>query len=183
MKNLLYITILFFSLQSFAQKTFEVYNYTSQTVKIADIVTKSPSSTYPEFHSKPFGLISIPPGGSYTLVNTANPYRFPFHSPTSSPYITNWERLNSPSSSTPMGSMAAWTLGSSQVFERMHFYVGNDYTSISTPSGSSASGPGWTAFYDEFIDPVNPNIILYTIVIFLNAFLLDQSINSPLEQL
>ena len=102
MKKILIIATLLFSLNNFAQKTFEVYNFTGQTVKLWDIITKPNSlSTYPEFHSKPYGAVTIPPGGSYTLVNTTNVFKFPFQSPTSIPYINKWERLNSASSTTP----------------------------------------------------------------------------------
>ena len=67
MKKLILLALLLGGLPTFAQKTFEVYNYTAYTVQLADIATKVATGTYPEFHSKPSGLISIPPGGSYTL--------------------------------------------------------------------------------------------------------------------
>jgi hypothetical protein len=167
MKKIIIVAILLFSLQNFAQKTFVVYNFTGQTVQLADIITKpSGAAIYPEFHSKPFGLISIPPGGSYTLENTANVYRFPFYSPTSAPYINKWERLNSSSSVTPLTSPVAWPLGSSQIFTRMLFYVGNEYRLITAPTlgSGTVTGTGWTADYVE--DNPAPNVYLYTIVVY-----------------
>src|SRR4051812_15775352 len=98
MKKIFLLAMLLCGLQNFAQKTFEVYNFTAYTVKLADVITKPAGATvYPEFHSKPSGLISIPPGGSYTLQNTANLYRFPLYSLTSIPVIPSWEKLSSTS--------------------------------------------------------------------------------------
>lgn len=158
--------MLFCSMQHFAQKTFEVYNFTSQTVQLADIATKPSGATvYPEFHSKPSGLISIPPGGSYTLVNTANLYRFPLYSPSSSPVIPTWERLTSASPGTNMASASAWPLATSQVFKEMFFYVGSAYKSISVTSPVVPLQPGgWQADYVE--DNPAPNVWFYTIVIY-----------------
>jgi hypothetical protein len=158
-------------LQNFAQKTFEVYNFTGQTVKLWDIITKPNSSaTYPEFHSKPFWSITIPPGGSYVLVNTANIYRFPFHSPSSSPYINTWERLNSPTSSTILSSSVAWSLGNSQVFTSLIFEVGTSWNNLTVPIGltnQTLLGSGWQADYDASQpDPLQPNLWFYTIVIY-----------------
>ncbi|MGL5892195.1 MAG: hypothetical protein ACRC3B_20035, partial [Bacteroidia bacterium] len=90
MKKIILAAALLIGLQSFAQKTYEVYNFTTQTVQLADIMTRTAAGNYPEYHSKPFGLISIPPGGSYTLVNTTNIFRFPFQSPSSIPYVNVW---------------------------------------------------------------------------------------------
>ncbi|WP_329804652.1 hypothetical protein [Flavobacterium facile] len=175
MKKLIIVATLLFSLQNFAQKTFEVYNYTGQTVKLWDIITKPNSSaTYPEFHSKPYGAVTIPPGGSYTLVNTANVFKFPFQSPTSIPYINNWERLNSASSVTPLASTVSWSLGSSnaQVFKSIIFEVGTSWNNLTVPIGtqtipSAVTGSGWQLDYDCYQpDPAQPNLWYYTIVIY-----------------
>jgi len=166
MKKLILLALLLGGLPTFAQKTFEVYNYTAYTVQLADIATKVATGTYPEFHSKPSGLISIPPGGSYTLVNTANLYRFPFLSPSSSPTIPTWERLNSASPPTTyLPSATAWPLGTSQVFKELFFFVGGAYQNISvtSPSLPLQSG-GWQADYVE--DNPAPNVWFYTIVIY-----------------
>lgn len=169
MKKIILIVALLVGLQNFAQKTFEIYNFTGQTVEIASIITKG-TSTYPEFHSKPFGLISIPPGGSFTLENTSNVFRFPFESPTSIPYIDKWERLNSPSSGMVLTSPIAWSFGNSQVFHRMLFYVGSSYNNLpAVPTGvttvaPAVTGAGWQLDYD-CSNPA-PNVWFYTIVIY-----------------
>lgn len=178
MKKIFIIVTLLFSLNNFAQKTFEVYNFTGQTVKLWDIITKPYSTaTYPEFHSKPFLAVTIPPGGSYTMVNTANVFKFPFQSPSSIPYINKWERLNSASSVTSMTSPVAWSLGTatSQIFKSIIFEVGtswNNFTttppvpiiSYSAPTYTNPTSPGWQLDY-ECSNPV-PNVWYYTIVIY-----------------
>lgn len=170
MKKFILAAMLLFGLQGFAQKTFEVYNFTTQTVQLADIITRA-GSVYPEYHSKPFGLVSIPPGGSYTLVNTANVFRFPFQSPTSAPYINKWERLNSAAGpGTIQTSPVAWTFGNSQVFNRMMYYVGTSYNGTPTaPLGVASfspwfTGSGWQLDYD-CSNPA-PNVWFYTLVIY-----------------
>lgn len=178
MKKIIFIAILFFSLQNYDQKTFEVYNLTGQTVKLWDIITKPNSSaTYPEFHSRPFWSVTIPPGGYYALENTSNIFKFPFESPASIPYISNWERLNSSSSTTAFTSPVAWSLSTSnsQVFTSLIFEVGtswNNFTTIppvpivaySAPTYSSLSGSSWILDYD-CTNP-SPNVWHYTIVIY-----------------
>lgn len=169
MKKLFSIIILF-SLHVYPQKTFEVYNFTTQTVRLLDIVTNV-SGVYPEFHSKA-NPVTIPPGGSYTLSNAADLTRFPFHSPSSSPYIPTWERLDPyipPAApvSTIMRSNNAWLMGSNQVFDRMGFSVGNSGNLINTTNTSTSpvTGPGYTAEYSVFIAPPLFTDIIYTIVI------------------
>lgn len=158
MKKLLFILLLY-SLHGYTQKIFEVYNFSTQTVQIVDIVTNA-SGTYPEFHSKSFAIITLAPGDSYILQNTSNPFRFPFDSPTSSPYIANWERLDSPTSSTVMTSFNAWLIGSNQDFDRMLFALGGTGYSIGT-TNPSLTGSGWNAIYQPSSNPTT-----YTIVFF-----------------
>ena len=173
MKKILIVTTLLFSLNNFAQKTFEIYNFTGQTVELADIITKpNTTATYPEYHSKPNGLITIAPGGSYILENTTAPVntlRFPFLSTAN--YLPIWERANSATSSTIQTSNVAWPLGNAQVFTRMLFYVGSSYnlgpdvgtsaTSYSIPNW--VNGTGWQADYDCYILGTQQ---IYTIVIY-----------------
>lgn len=176
MKKLIIVATLLFSLQNFAQKTFEVYNFTGQTVKLWDIITKPNSAAiYPEFHSKPYLAVTIPPGGSYTLENTANIFKFPFQSPTSAPYINRWARLNTVSSSTPLTSPVAWSLGSSntQVFKSLIFEVGTSWNNLTVPIGLQSisnaipTSTGWQLDYDCVQpDPANLNRWYYTIVIY-----------------
>ncbi len=164
MKKILLIVLLLTAMQNYAQKTFEVYNYTGTTIQIFNIVTNPGGTSYPEYHSKPSGSIPVASGSSFTLYNAANVYRFPFNA---SPLIPTWHRLNSISSSVTLPASAAWIAGNSQVFKSMMFFVGSDpaYHEI-TASGGMTSGTGWTAIYDQFQDPNDPNIIIYTIVIF-----------------
>ena len=163
MKKIILIALFLYSLQNFAQKTFEVYNFSGQTIKLADIITKPTASTYPEYHSKP-ALITIPPGGSFTLENTSNVYRFPFYV-TGNP-IATWQRLNSPSSTTFVPSTAAWTLGISQVFSNLKFFDGLNIlreVGVSNPAPATFSS-GITAEYSQ--DNPAPNVWYYTIVIY-----------------
>jgi hypothetical protein len=171
MKKLFLLAALLLGIQGFSQKTYEVYNLTTQTVGLADIITRTNTSGYPEYHSKPFGVVNIPPGGSYILQNTSNVFRFPFESPTSVPYINKWERAASASGPyTIQTSPAAWFLGNSQVFYRMMFYVGSSYNSMpAVPPGvttlaSWVVGSGWQLDYD-CSNPA-PNVWNYTIVIY-----------------
>lgn len=177
MKKIFIIVTLLFSLNNFAQKTFEVYNFTGQTVKLWDIITKPNSTaTYPEFHSKPFLAVTIPPGGSYTMVNTANVFKFPFQSPSSIPYINKWERLNSASSVTSMTSPVAWSLGTatSQIFKSIIFEVGTSWNNFTTTppvpiipySAPTFNGPGLAWQLDYTCDNPVPNVWYYTIVIY-----------------
>ena len=167
MKKIYFIVVLFFSLQNYAQKTFEVYNFTGQTVTLYDIITNTSSGGYPEYHSKPFGGVPIPPGESYTLENTANIFRFPFHSPASVPYIDIWERLDSATSSTTtiVSSNVAWVLGNNQVFKSLIFSVGSSWNNL-TPTGPNATiiGSGWTLDYSHTVPATNT--AFYTIVIY-----------------
>lgn len=171
MKKIIFIATLLISLQNYAQKRLEIYNYTGQTVKLADIITKpNTAAIYPEYHSKPNGLLTIAPGGSYILENTTAPIntvRFPFLSTAN--FLPNWERLNSASASVIQPSNVAWSLGNAQVFTRMLFYVGSSYNLLPTvPTGATSvspavTGSGWQADYDCYISGTTQ---IYTIVIY-----------------
>jgi|GEM_PF-2308976 len=121
----------------FSQKTLEIYNYSVKTISIQMIATKPPSGIYPWCASVTPSPITIPPGGTYILENTANIYRFPFYSPASSPFITNWRRVVAPvppsqnATFTNMTSQALWPLGTSQFF---------DYISFNVNSAAAGSG-------------------------------------------
>lgn len=160
MKNLLFILILF-GLQGYGQKTLEIYNFSTQSVRIYDIVT-SASGSYPEFHSYPSGLIIVPPSGSYTLVNTSSVNLFPLYSPSSSQYIHAWYRLDSPTSSTTMSSPAAYLLSSNQFFDKMVFAIDTGNYIIGT-ANPSISGSGWNALYDVYTQGTT---VIHTIVFF-----------------
>lgn len=162
MKKLLYLIILF-SIQSYSQKVFKVHNLTNFTFEIDDITTDA-SGVYPQFRSKGT-TVSIPPGSTYVLVNPANLTRFPFESPSSSPYIASWTRINPPNASNVFASNVAWLFGGPQVFKNMTFGVvgaGHDIISVVSPT---VNGNGWTAIYDVIVDPNNPGNITYMITI------------------
>lgn len=163
MRKLLLIVIVLLGLNGYGQKIFEVYNFSAQTVTITDIFTNTTgaSGAYPEFHA-PGITITLLPGTSYVLQNTANLTRFPFHSPASLPYITTWERFISSTISTYMPSANAWTLGSPQVFYRMTFNAGGLGYSIG-PTNPTITTSTFTAVYDMFTSGA---VITYTIVIF-----------------
>ena len=171
MKKITFFLVLFLSLQGFSQKTFEVYNFSGQTINLGDIITRAISGTsfvLPEYHSKPFGNITIAPGGSYVLENTSYPLRFPFNSPASVPYISIWERNNTNGTTSMLASNSAWALGNSQVFFNLKFFDGaNILREVGETNPTPAPfSTGITAEYSYYQDPVNTNIKIYTVVIY-----------------
>lgn len=167
MKKIIIILTFVIGLQTYAQKTFEVYNYTNVTIKLTDIITRSGISL-PEYHSKPFGNITIAPGGSYTLVNNTFVFRFPFNSPSSVPFITKWERLNANGTITPnIASNVAWTLGNSQVFYNLKFFDGANILREVGPTSAILPVPISGGFFADysFSNPA-ANVFFYTIVVY-----------------
>jgi hypothetical protein len=150
-----------------AQKTVKIYNYTAYSVQFFDFVTRPTATPLPEFHSKPFGGVTIAPYGSYTMVNTTNATRFPFYSPTSVPVITTWERqsLTAPTSST-MANTVAWLQGANQVFSYIRLTINGQTKYLGNPLVSSypnaITGSGWTATYATLGTATAP---IYTITI------------------
>lgn len=159
--------MILFGLFAHAQKTFVVYNLTSTTIDLYDIVANQ-SGSYPQFQSKGT-TISIAPGGSYTLQNLASTTRFPFLSPTSSPPINNWVRTIPPTSVVP--SLTAWIPAYNQVFSSLSFGETGFSLGIITPTSGTISYVGvppatsWTADYYMIVNPANPNDITYMVVI------------------
>ncbi len=160
----------------YSQKVFYFYNFSSYNVEIGGVVTMPDPATiggtYPFYDSSVSSLITVPAGtGVYTLENTTNIYRFPFHSPASSPYITDWYRMTAPFTSTIVPSNAAWVLGADQVFHYVKFQVGTSGSqgggNLGEPGGGSQGdyiqGNGWTAIYTFF---QSGTYIEYTCVIF-----------------
>ncbi|MGX7667523.1 hypothetical protein [Flavobacterium pedocola] len=171
MKKIILIATLLIGLQNFAQKTFEVYNLTGYTFNLTDIITRPVGTTYPEFHSKPFGNIPLGPTSaqtSYVLENTSNVYRFPFNSPSSSPVITTWERLSSPSTVTTFTSNGAWVLGNAQEFYKLKYFDNDNILREIDANNPIYTSPtyGWTIEYSFYQDPNNANIKIYTILIY-----------------
>jgi hypothetical protein len=169
MKKFLYITALFLSFQSFGQKTFEIYNFSSSTIDIAEILTKlNTSATYPMFSSKTYGFITLSPG-SYVLENTTHTFRFPFDSPLSSPYITAWDRINSSNSVTSFPSDQAWVQGNNQVFYGLWFYDATGDYGNTVPLGIQTLTnwiPHPTLTIDYDCSNPAPNVWFYSIFIY-----------------
>ena len=164
MKNIFILLVFVITLQIQAQKTFEVYNFSNQTINLGDIITRS-GTALPEYHSKPFGLITIPPGGSYILENTSQVFRFPFNSPNSSPFITKWDRNNANGTTTNnVPSNVAWVAGNSQVFFNLKYFDGNGVLREIGVNQSFEPTPGF--FVDSTTDQVSPNVWFYTIVFY-----------------
>ena len=152
MKKILLIALLICGMQIQAQKTFKLFNLTANTVTIDDLVTNTGTiNAFPQFHSKPNGLINIAPFGSYTLTTT-NLTRFPFFSPTSLPTINFWERATSATSITVISSTVAFPLGAAQVFYWIQVRIGADTKHIGfAESGypTTLTSNGWTASYSQ----------------------------------
>lgn len=150
MKKFIFIAMLVCGMQIQAQKTLKVYNYTGNTVVIDDLVTRN-GIVLPEFHSKPFGPITIVPFGSYTMVNLASTVNFPFNSPTSSPVITKWERITATApTSTVMASLPAWMQGATQIFFWVQVRIGANIKHIGVAGSGyplSSTSNGWSATY------------------------------------
>ncbi len=151
MKKIVLLALLVCGMQIQAQKTFKLINLTASSVIIEDLQTSNTTSgAYPRFATKPFGFITVPPFGTYTLVNTGSTTRFPFNSPSSSPVITTWERASSATSSTLVTSFGAWFVGDTQVFYKIKVTLGVNSKSVGIPSSgllSSITSNGWTASY------------------------------------
>ena len=135
MKNIYILLLSLFTVVGFSQKTLKVFNFSSKTVNINMIVTKPNAGTFPWYAStytnNGTNTISIAPGGSYILTNTADLFKFPFLSTTSVPQITTWRKVNAPaagssnSTFTPVSSNVAWALGGAQIFDYIDFGVFN----------------------------------------------------------
>lgn len=173
MKKIFIIFVFFISLQIHSQKSVEIYNFSTYTVRINTILTKPLTTNYPWCASVSPNFIEILPGDSYFIENATNQFRFPFFSPNSSPQITNWRRVLAPavpggnSNWSNISSNAAWLLGNSQFF---------NYLNLSVFNGSSFFGScdigliqpyfmstfGWESFYDNFS---SGNTIIDTVLI------------------
>ena len=137
-KKIVFSVLLFLGLQSFAQKTVYIFNFSSSPVTIGNIGTVKATISgttvtmgYPKYvsHDNPSGpgtpSITIPVGGSYTLENTANPNKFPFVSIGNTPAISQWTRKASATSSATVTAATAFTVGTTQMFEYIKFSAGS----------------------------------------------------------
>jgi len=146
MKKIFFLAIGLIALQGFAQKTVYYFNYSSYTLSIGDIRTireippvapsTSPTYDYPLFLNSSAqrggSFITVNPGDSYVLENTANPNKFPFVSIGNTPQLNTWKRESTATSSTNVSSTVAFTTATSQVFHYTKFVL--------TGSGGSVGG-------------------------------------------
>ena len=164
-KKIVFITLLFLGLQSFAQKTVYIFNLSSSPVTIGNIGTVKATISgttvtlgYPKYvsHDNPSGPgtppITIPPLGSYTLENTANPNKFPFVSIGNTPAITQWTRKASATSSATVTAATAFTVASTQMFEYIKFNAGSGSGVLYNPAFSN------NQYYPYPNTPVIPNL-------------------------
>ncbi|MGV9004453.1 hypothetical protein [Flavobacterium sp.] len=154
MKKIVLLSILFLSIQSFAQKTITFYNLSSANFYLGEIYTLSTSgSIYPKFKSNYAGGFDVPAGTTYILeCSPASTTRFPFLSPSSVPQITSWSRqLTVGGTWTAITSAAVSSAyGNTQVFDFMKTGMGPG-SSGSLGSGNlrptiPSGSPDWT-FY------------------------------------
>ncbi len=168
MKKIFLFLLLTCVMQLQAQKTFVLYNLTANTVYIDDLITHAGTlGSYPTCHLKPSAHeISIPPYGTYTMINTAHATRFPFYSPTSVPPPSLWNRQASATTGANMPSNAAWLLGANQVFSWIQVRIGANSKQIGDPLLSTRvsflNSAGWSAQYKELGTITAP---IYTVTI------------------
>lgn len=138
MKKIFLLSVLFLSVQSFAQKTITIYNLSSANFYLGEINTLSTAtSTYPRFKSNYIGGFDVPAGTTYILeCSPASTTRFPFLSPFSVPQITSWSRLLTASGTWTAVTSAATSsaYGNTQVFDFMKTGMG--------PGSSGSLGSG-----------------------------------------
>lgn len=163
MKKIFLVLVLICGLQIQAQKTFKVINLTAYPVLLNDIITRT-ATTYllPECHSKPNGVSTIAPFGTFTLVNTSNATRFPFNTIPS--IINSWERITTTSPGPVISGLAAWVVGGTQVFYGLNFTTRGSIYNIgaTSPYVTTVNGGTFTATYVQMGTLAAP---IYTITI------------------
>ncbi len=128
MKKLIFTLVLFLGLQSYAQKTVYILNFSSYTMQVGEIITKPNTGTYPLYTSvyeatSTSGPSLLPVGASYIMENPVAT-RFPFYSPTSVPAIKKWKRSTSATISGIVTSLSLNNiLGNTQNFNSIKFQV------------------------------------------------------------
>ena len=171
MKKIIIIALLCLGIQGYSQKTVYVFNFSSYNVQIGEIQTKSTAtSTYPRFktnYSGVGGIINVPAGTTFTLVNPNNTY-FPFYSPTSVPYVNAWTRQFTAGAtwanflSTNLNNVLAVP----QIFNFIKFQVGPSGSLGAgniglSPSNNIANGTGWQATYETVVGTSETTITIY----------------------
>src|SRR5690554_152127 len=136
MKNIYTILALFFGLQTSAQKTVYIYNFSSTNFDIGNIGTQHETNTYPMFVSNYSGpLITIPSNTIDSLyASPASTTKFPFYSTSSTIPIDYWLRqltYGGTYSNLP-SNLVATIYGNTQILEHVKTQVG--------PRGSLGGG-------------------------------------------
>lgn len=148
MKKFIFILVLFLGLQSYAQKTVYIYNFSSYDMEIGEIITKPNTGTYPLYKSvyeatssSGPSLLPVPSGTTYTMENPVIT-RFPFYSPTSSPAIKKWRRFTNATTSGIITSVNLNnTLANTQNFNSIKFQL--------IGAGGATLGVGITTEYSN----------------------------------
>lgn len=162
MKKLISILFVLSTSICFSQKSQKISNFSSYDFRIDNIYTKGTGWTGSVI---PSPITALEYGDYFILQNSASVYKFPFHSPSSSPYITYWRWIGLEPEPLTLHSSDAWDLGEAadQVF---------DYISFCEVVGSTpvyCDNIGEYSFWVEelngiLIDPINGDwVVVYYI--------------------
>ena len=174
MKKFLILVVVFFGLQSFAQKTVIVNNFSSLQVTILGLNTiGNNNAVYPSIRSVTPANIIIPAGQSRTMSSpTGSLTQFPYNSTASAMAYTQWRRFTSATTSTtsPNNSGTFTTLyGNGQKFNFVEIRVGTtnwkvgtglNGISVTTTSGISGSTSYTVTYTENVIAPGNVQYII-----------------------
>ena len=130
MKKLIFTLVLFLGLQSYAQKTVYIFNFSSYDMEVGEIITKPTTGTFPYYISvyeatstSGPSLLPVPSGTTYTMENPVA-IRFPFYSANSIPAIKKWRRYTNATTSGIMTSLNLNNvLANTQIFKSIKFQV------------------------------------------------------------
>ncbi len=143
MKKIFLTLLLLVFATGFSQKKLIIYNFSSVTVKIYGIKTKSDIGTFPTCSGFSFALLS---GQGYTLENNLSITKFPFYTyPISVPEIIsapgslNWTRYGAIGTATTLTGVTMWnsTYAASQSFNNLIFGLGSTSAPQGGPIGPS----------------------------------------------
>ena len=148
MKKLIFTLVLFLGLQTFAQKTVYIFNFSSYDMEVAEIITKPTTGTYPFYVSvyeatstSGPSLLPVPSGTTYIMENPVNT-RFPFYSVNSVPAIKKWRRYTNATTSGIVTSLNLNNvLANTQNFKSIKFQlIGAGGTTLVAPFDSYDNG-------------------------------------------
>jgi hypothetical protein len=171
MKKFLILVIVFFGLQSFAQKTVIVNNFSSLQVTIFGLNTiTNTNAQYPSIRSVTPANIIIPAGQSRTMSSpTGSLTQFPFNSTASAMQYTNWRRFTSATTSTPLTITQVMPFANANKFNFVEMTVGStnfkigtglNASSVTSATGSSGSTNFTITYTENVIAPGNVQYIV-----------------------